>query len=145
MDARLQVASIAVSSLDAASAHFVDVLGLERIGPVEESQLGFDLRWQRLGANGVGFIDLIEPTSDRSLVAKFIAKRDEGVYLVQLGVPDLAASIEELRGRGARLIGVDDRPVEELTMFWIHPSSAHGALIEIVQTDPESATQPGDA
>ncbi len=136
MDARLQVVSIAVSSLDAASKHFTDVLGFDRVGPVHESELGFDLRWQCLGSNGVGFIDLIEPTSDRSLVAKFIAKRDEGVYLIQLGVPDLPAAIEELRRRNARLIGVEERPPEELTMFWIHPSSAHGALIEVVQADP---------
>ena len=133
MQTALQVASIAVRSVEEASRQFTETLGLERVGPVHESQLGFDLRWQRIGSGGRGFIDLIEATDEESMVAKFLARRGEGVYLIQLGVPDLKAAAAELKERGARVIGAEHP--DEMTMFWIHPSSAHGALIEVVEFD----------
>lgn len=135
-DAVLQRASIAVESVEDAAGDFEERMGLERVGPVRNSELGFDLRWQTMGVDGDGWLDLIESSDESSLIAKFLRANGEGLYLVQLGVGDLLAARDFLASRGARLIGVDV-PDEELRMFWIHPQSTHGVLIEVIARDPE--------
>jgi methylmalonyl-CoA/ethylmalonyl-CoA epimerase len=139
MDGALQCAAIAVGSIDAAAQDFEQLLGLERVGPPRESEKGFDLRWQGMGANGVAFFDLLESTSPDGMVAKFVRNKGEGVYLVSIGVPDVAAAAAELLERGARLIGADGLPEQVPDMFWIHPSSTHGVLIEVLHEDQRQA------
>ena len=52
-------------------------------------------------------LELLEPTSDDSAVAKFIAKRGEGMHHVCLRVPDLTAAVQKLKADGVRLISED--------------------------------------
>jgi methylmalonyl-CoA/ethylmalonyl-CoA epimerase len=132
MDGALQCAAIAVGSIDVAARDFEQLLGLERVGPPRESEKGFHLRWQGMGSGGVAFFDLLESTSEDGMVAKFVHEKGEGVYLVSIGVPDVAAAAADLLERGARLIGVDGLPEKVPDMFWIHPSSTHGVLIEVL-------------
>jgi len=81
-------------------------------------------------------IELLEPTTPDSPIAKFLAKRGEGLHHVALHVDDISAALETLKARGARLIS------EEIQIgagghlyFFVHPSSAGGVLLEICQ-DP---------
>jgi methylmalonyl-CoA epimerase len=131
MNAVLQSVGIAVRSVEAASLSY-EKLGMARMGPVQESRHGFDLRWQDIGNGADVLFGLLESTREDSLVGRFLERRGEGVYLLQMVVPDLPAAVTELRERGVQLIGVDDRPLEDLELCWIHPSSAHGVLIELV-------------
>jgi methylmalonyl-CoA epimerase len=79
-------------------------------------------------------IELLEATSENSTIAKFIAKRGEGLHHVCLKVPDLLAILERLRKDGVRLVS------EEIKIgagghqyVFVHPSSAGGVLLELVQ------------
>ena len=79
-------------------------------------------------------LELLEPTSDDSVIAKFIAKRGEGLHHISIRVPDLEAAVERLKSGGTRLVS------EEIKIgagghryVFIHPSRSAGVLIELVE------------
>ena len=77
-------------------------------------------------------LELLEPTSDESPIAKFIEKRGEGIHHLALSSDDAAPALEELKSKGIRLI--DEKPrkgAEGLNIAFVHPKSAHGILLEI--------------
>jgi len=84
---------------------------------------------------GESRFELLEPTSQTSTIAKFIAKRGEGLHHVSLRVPDLAAAVERLKKDGVRLIS------EEIKVgagghryVFVHPTSTSGVLLELVES-----------
>ncbi|HUK46180.1 MAG TPA: methylmalonyl-CoA epimerase [Terriglobales bacterium] len=79
-------------------------------------------------------LELLEPTSDDSVIAKFIAKRGEGLHHVSLRVPDLSAAIQNLKSSGVHLLS-DEMKIGAggHRYIFIHPSSASGVLIELVE------------
>jgi len=83
---------------------------------------------------GEGRLELLEPTSENSVIAKFIAKRGEGLHHVSLRVPDLAAAVERLKQDGVRLVseGIKVGAGGHRYVF-VHPSSAGGVLLELVE------------
>jgi methylmalonyl-CoA epimerase len=83
---------------------------------------------------GESRLELLEPTSGDSTIAKFIAKRGEGLHHVCMRVPDLAAAVAKLKNDGVRLVS------EEIKVgagghryIFVHPSSAGGVLLELVE------------
>ena len=83
---------------------------------------------------GESRLELLEATSQDSAIAKFIAKRGEGLHHVSLRVPDLEAAVERLKEDGVRLVS------EEIKIgagghryVFVHPSSAGGVLLELVE------------
>lgn len=79
-------------------------------------------------------IELMEATSDDSAVAKFIAKRGEGLHHVSLRVPDLGAAVERLKAGGVRLVSNEIKTgAGGHRYIFIHPSSAGGVLLELVE------------
>jgi methylmalonyl-CoA epimerase len=121
---------IAVNSLAAAKAIY-EKLGLS-VSPeeaVEQEQV-------RLVMVPVGEsrLELLEATSPDSPIAKFIAKRGEGLHHVCLKVPDLSAAVARLKRDGVRLVS------EEIKIgagghryVFVHPASAGGVLLELVE------------
>ena len=80
-------------------------------------------------------LELLEPTSDDSAVAKFIAKRGEGMHHVCLRVPDLTAAVQKLKADGVRLISEDIKVGAGGHRYvFVHPSSADGVLLELVES-----------
>jgi methylmalonyl-CoA epimerase len=80
-------------------------------------------------------LELLEPTSEDSTIAKFIAKRGEGLHHVCLRVPDLPAAVQKLKADGVRLVS------EEIKVgagghryVFVHPSSTGGVLLELVDS-----------
>jgi methylmalonyl-CoA epimerase len=121
---------IAVKSLAAAKAIY-EKLGLsisaEQI--VEQEQV-------RLVMVPVGEsrLELLEATSPDSTIAKFIAKRGEGLHHICLRVPDLAASVERLKQDGVRLVSDEIKiGAGGHRYVFIHPSSAGGVLLELAE------------
>ncbi len=83
---------------------------------------------------GESRLELLEATSPDSTIAKFIAKRGEGLHHVCLKVPDLAAAVARLKGDGVRLVS-DDIKVGAggHRYIFVHPASTGGVLLELVQ------------
>ena len=79
-------------------------------------------------------IELLEATSDDSAIAKFIAKRGEGLHHVCMKVPDLAAAVARLKQDGVRLVSEEIKTGAGGHRYvFVHPSSAGGVLLELVE------------
>lgn len=86
---------------------------------------------------GEARIELLEPLSAESPVGKFLAKRGEGLHHVALHVDDIHAALATLKAQGARLISENVQAgAGGHLYFFVHPSSAGGVLLEIVQEQP---------
>ena len=121
---------IAVKSLAAAKAIY-EKLGLT-ISP-EEVVEGEQVRLVMVPV-GESRLELLEPTSESSAIARFLAKRGEGLHHVCLRVPDLTASVDRLKRDGVRLVS------EEIKVgagghryVFVHPASTGGVLLELVE------------
>ena len=131
MRAVLDHIGIAVGDLPKAMAFYHDALGLE-VEPPE------DVETQKVRAHfipvGRSALELLEPTSPESTIAKFVEKRGPGVHHVTLRVENLQAALDHLKARGVRLIDESPRPgAEGALVAFIHPSAAHGVLVELKQ------------
>ena len=121
---------IAVRHLADAAAVYEGAFGLEA-GEIETIP-GQKVRVQKFRIGGVR-IEFLEPISDDSPVSKFLAKRGEGVHHLCYAVSDLDQAVRELKSHemaftGEPVIGSDGKPI-----IFIHPGSANGVLIELVE------------
>ena len=83
---------------------------------------------------GESRMELLEPTSEHSIIAKFIAKRGEGLHHVSLRVPDLDAAVQRLKKDGVRLVSDEIKVGAGGHRYvFVHPSSAGGVLLELVE------------
>jgi methylmalonyl-CoA epimerase len=83
---------------------------------------------------GESRLELLEPTSENSTIAKFIAKRGEGLHHVCLRVPDLPTAVEKLKKDGVRLVSEEIKQGAGGHRYvFVHPSSAGGVLLELVE------------
>ena len=138
MKATLDHVGIAVKDVAAALAFYRDALGLE-IEPAEE------VATQRVRAHfipvGESKLELLEATAPDSAIAKYVDKRGPGLHHITLRVDDIAAAVAQVKARGALMI--DEQPrggAEGAMVAFVHPSSAHGVLVELKQTgNPQSA------
>jgi methylmalonyl-CoA/ethylmalonyl-CoA epimerase len=127
---RIDHLGVAVSSIDAA-------LGIYRALGLEEARRE-EVAAQKVVAAflsvGESRIELLEPTSEDSPVAKFLAKRGEGIHHVCFAVENIEAVLTDLAARGFRL--VDSIPVagaDGKRVAFLHPEAGHGVLIELTQ------------
>jgi len=121
---------IAVQSLAAAKGIY-EKLGLT--ATAEEVVEGEQVRVAMLPV-GESRLELMEATSETSTVAKFIAKRGEGLHHVCLRVPDLTAVVERLKTDGVRLVSNEIKTGAGGHRYvFVHPSSAGGVLLELVE------------
>jgi len=121
---------IAVKSLAAAKAIY------EKLGLSVSTEETLEQEQVRLVMVPVGEsrLELLEATSENSAIAKFIAKRGEGLHHVCLRVPDLRAAVERLRKNGVRLVSDEIKTgAGGHKYIFVHPTSAGGVLLELVQ------------
>jgi methylmalonyl-CoA epimerase len=87
---------------------------------------------------GESRFELLEGTSDDSVIAKFVAKRGQGLHHVAVHVNDISATFEELKQRGVRLISDEIKIGAGGHLYvFVHPSATGGVLLELCQ-DPIS-------
>ena len=121
---------IAVRSLAAAKGIYEN-LGLS-VSP-EELVEGEQVRVVMIPLGGTR-LELLEPTSENSVIAKFLAKRGEGLHHICLRVPDLGAAVEKLKRDGVRLTSEQIKVGAGGHRYvFVHPSSAGGVLLELVE------------
>lgn len=122
---------IAVRSLSDSLNFYRDALGLELSGTEEVQDQG--VRVALLPA-GESRIELLEPFSEDTPVGRFIARRGEGLHHICYEVDDLASKLVDLRSRGIRLLeGYPRRGAEGKLVAFLHPTSAYGVLVELVE------------
>ncbi len=124
---------IAVKSL-AEAKKFYETLGLE-VMP-EEVVEGEKVRVAMVPL-GESRIELLEPTSPDSTIAKFLEKRGPGLHHVALQVTNLVERVEELKAAGMRLINEEVKIGAGGHMYvFVHPASTGGVLLELVEEAP---------
>ena len=131
MKAILDHVGIAVKNLDEAVAFYRDALGLHVDVPEDVSS-------QRVRAHfiptGQTALELLEPTSDDSVIARYIEQRGPGLHHITLRVDDIHAALVQLKARQVRLVDEQPRPgAEGALVAFVHPSAAHGVLVELKQ------------
>ena len=123
---------IVVERLEAAYGFYRDVLGL----PLRKEALVPDqgVRAALLDA-GDTEVELLEPTDPAGGVARFLARRGEGLHHVCFDTPDVDAAVAELARRGAEL--VDRAPRRGLAgrIAFLHPRACAGVLVELATPD----------
>jgi methylmalonyl-CoA/ethylmalonyl-CoA epimerase len=127
---RVDHIAIVVESLDAALATYRDALGMELDHVAEIPDQGVRAAFLPVGD---GDIELLEPLSPESSVGKYLAKRGEGLHHICLEVDDIEAALAELKARGAALIDETPKQGAHGRIAFIHPRSARGVLIELVE------------
>ena len=120
---------IAVNDIEAATAFYRDVLGVDIRGPEEAD----GARIVHL-AFGESEVELLQPLSPESPIAKFIAKRGPGIHHVCYRVANLDAALAACRAQGYTL--VDELPRTGAgghRIAFLHPKSTSGTLIELTE------------
>jgi methylmalonyl-CoA/ethylmalonyl-CoA epimerase len=122
---------IAVASIDDAAELYRDVMGLAGGETEVIEDQGVRVRFFTLGQVR---IELLEPTTDDSPVAKFLARRGPGLHHVAYRVDDLAATLAALKTAGVKLIDETPRDgAHGMQIAFAHPKSTNGVLTEFCQ------------
>jgi methylmalonyl-CoA/ethylmalonyl-CoA epimerase len=126
---RVEHVGLAVNDSSTA-ASFYELLGLKVHCTEEVVDAGLKVAMLPVGESE---LELLEPLRPDSTVAKFLAKRGEGIHHLALCVEDIDAAVKELIGAGVRMIDTAPRPGAGGKMVaFIHPEATHGVLIELV-------------
>jgi methylmalonyl-CoA/ethylmalonyl-CoA epimerase len=122
---------IAVRSLDAHREYYEHVLGAAFEASEEVPSQKVRVAFYRVGDVR---LELLEPTAEDSVIAKFIEKRGEGVHHVAYTVTDIEARLQALREHGVALIDEVPRPGAHHTRIaFLHPKASAGVLTELVE------------
>ena len=122
---------IAVKSLAEAVKVYQDAIGLHVSGYDEVDDQGVRVAMLAIGESR---IELLEPTREDSPIEKFMMKRGEGIHHIAVRVDDIEQVLERLKASGVRLIdSTPRRGAHNTRIAFIHPSSTHGVLLELVE------------
>ncbi|MBQ7984233.1 MAG: methylmalonyl-CoA epimerase, partial [Bacteroidales bacterium] len=119
---------IAVENLQQAIKYWEEVMGLKCYNIEEVADQKVKTAFFKIGDVK---IELLEPTSEDSTIAKFIEKKGQGVHHVAFAMEDTDKALEEAKQKGVRLIDEHSRKgAEELMIGFLHPKSTMGVLTE---------------
>jgi methylmalonyl-CoA epimerase len=122
---------IAVKSLTEAVKVYEDALGLKLSGYDQVDDQGVRVAMLNIGESR---IELLEPTGPESPIEKFMTKRGEGIHHIAVQVDNIEQALERLKSQGVRLVdSVPRRGADNTRVAFIHPSSTHGVLLELVE------------
>jgi len=135
MPRKISHIGIAVSSIEEAAPFYQEVLGMEFEGTEVVAEQKVKVAFFAVGESR---IELLEPTSPDSPVAKFLEKNGPGVHHVAYEVADLEECLAQLKGEGVRLIDESPRMGAHHTRIaFMHPKASGGVLTELCQPGKE--------
>lgn len=124
---------IAVKEIEQAGKFYSDVLGLRVEGIENVADQKVNVAFIPVTDSEV---ELLESTESDGPIAKYIASRGEGIQHIAFRVADINAALDELKGKGVRLI--DETPrhgAGGAKIAFIHPKETNGVLVEICERD----------
>lgn len=130
---RIDHIAIVVQDLDAALQVYRDVLGLplERVEavPAEKVKVAFLPL-----PEGDGEVELVQPTTHDTGIARYLAERGEGMHHICFEVGDIQAAMADLAAAGLQVLEEEPRLGSQGQKYvFIHPKTAHGVLIELYE------------
>jgi methylmalonyl-CoA epimerase len=135
---RIDHIGIVVKDIEKALIVYQQALGLSLAEIQERPDLAARIAFLPTGDSE---IELVQPVTSDSDVAKFLQKRGEGIHHICLEADDIEEALANLREKGLQLIDEVPRigPKGERFAF-IHPTSAHSVLIELYERSKSEAT-----
>lgn len=123
--------AVVVDNMETSLVFWRDALGIPlhelRDVPAEKSQVAF------LPLPGAE-VELVMPTTDDSGIAKYLAKRGQGMHHLCLEVDDILGMLAQLKEKGIRLISETPRTGADGKQYaFVHPESTGGVLVELYQ------------
>jgi len=133
MTKKINHIGIAVKNIETAATLYRDVLGMTFEGTEEVAEQKVRVAFFAIGESR---IELLEPTSPDSPVAKFLEKNGEGIHHIAYEVEDIEGALHRLRQENVRL--VDETPrcgAHGTRIAFLHPKATGGVLIELCQAE----------
>jgi len=128
---KIEHIGIAVKDIDASNQLFAKLFNKEHYKMEEVESEGVKTSFFQLGESK---IELLEATREDSPIAKFIAKKGEGVHHIAFDVTDIHAEVARLKAAG--FIVLNETPkkgADNKLVVFLHPKSTNGTLIELCQ------------
>ena len=125
---RVNHIGIAVKNMDEAREFWHKKFGVEAPPPITEGDM--QICMMKLGDV---LVELIAPTGDKGVVAKFLEKRGEGFHHICYEVENVYSAMKELAAKGMEIVDKEPREGAEGKIVFLHPKGTQGVLTEIVQ------------
>jgi methylmalonyl-CoA/ethylmalonyl-CoA epimerase len=126
--------AIAVADLEAAIAYYRRTYGVDVAHREVVHRDGVEEALLRIADS---YVQLISPVRDDSPVAKWMAQRGQGIHHVGYRVADCATALARVKAEGHMVVDEEPRPGSRgTTVAFVHPKTAFGTLIELVQENP---------
>ncbi len=133
MPKRIDHVAIIVRNIEQALVFYRETLGIEpsviKDVPSEQVRIAF----LPLGGPAGSEIELIEPTTPDSSLAKFLEKRGEGLHHICLEVENIDATLQEMQAKGAPVLDKEPRLAAEGRAIFVHPKGTSGVLLELLE------------
>jgi methylmalonyl-CoA epimerase len=121
---------VAVTSIEEAMRFYGEKLGLEVVDRQELADRALRVAFVQTGNT---LIELLEPTSSDSTVARFLDRRGPGLHHLCFGTPNIVEHLRDLADKGVPLIDATPRPGAHGDVAFLDPAAAHGVLVELLQ------------
>ncbi|MCK4620649.1 MAG: methylmalonyl-CoA epimerase [Desulfuromonadales bacterium] len=133
MTKKINHIGIAVKNLENSIPFYRDQLGMEFEGNEEVAEQKVRVAFLKVGESR---IELLEPTSPDSPIAKFLEKNGEGIHHMAYEVDDIEAALADMKEKGVRLIDETPRRGAHGSLIaFLHPKATGGVLTEICQME----------
>lgn len=129
---RIDHIGIVVRDIEQALEVYEAALGLPLKEVVEVSDQEVRIAFLPVGQSSV---ELVQPTSDDTGIAKFLDRRGEGIHHICIQVADIESALARLKAHAVPLIDEVPRQGAHGRVAFVHPKGAHGVLIELVEHD----------
>jgi methylmalonyl-CoA/ethylmalonyl-CoA epimerase len=128
---KIEHIGIAVNNLESACGLYEKLLGISPYKTEEVASEGVNTAFFKTGENK---IELLESTITDSPIAKFLAKKGEGIHHIAFDVTDIIQEMERLKAEGFVLL--NDQPkkgADNKMVCFVHPKGTNGVLVELCQ------------
>ena len=129
---KIEHIGIAVKSLEAGNLLYKSLLGVAHYKIEEVASEKVNTSFFKVGESK---IELLQATTEDSVIAKFIARKGEGLHHIAFEVDDIYAEMERLKSEGFRLLNeAPKRGADNKLVCFVHPKDATGVLVELCQS-----------
>ena len=131
---KIEHIGIAVKALDRSNEIFKKLFDAVHYKTEEVESEKVKTSFFRVGPNK---FELLEGTSDDSVISQFVEKRGEGMHHIAFDVADIVSEMKRLKKEGFKLLNEEPKiGADNKLVCFVHPKSANGILIELCQEIP---------
>lgn len=128
---KIEHIGIAVNDIDKSNNLFESLFGKSHYKIEDVESEGVKTSFFQCGPNK---IELLQATNENSPIAKFIAKKGEGIHHIAFAVDDIKSEIERLSSEGFEMIhDTPKKGADNKLIAFLHPKATNGVLIELCQ------------